>query len=176
MGNEKNSACGFRWSNVDMQTEWLPNTIRDIHEIPYAGAACMSLKKKIFEGIGKFDPGNRYYGSEDSELSIRAWLLGYNIACDPSITVSHKFKEFFPYKVEWFDIYYNKVRLAFSHFKSERLIKYLNTLFQIPDFRIILLKVLGDNILERRKDLFDRRERTDDWFFKKFPMNGWKIV
>ena len=118
-------------------------------------AACMALKKKIFDKIGKFDPGNRYYGSEDSEISMRAWLLGYNIVCDPSIKVSHKFKQFFPYKVEWFDIYYNKVRLAFSHLKSERLINYLDTVSQVPDFNKILLMVLGDNVLERREVLFD---------------------
>lgn len=99
MGNESNAACGFRWNNIDMQTEWLPNTPSHIHDIPYAGAACIALKKDIFFKIGKFDPGNRYYGSEDSELCIRAWLLGYNVSCDPSIIVSHKFRQFFPYKV-----------------------------------------------------------------------------
>jgi glycosyltransferase involved in cell wall biosynthesis len=176
MGDEKNTACGFRWNNIDMQTEWLPNTIPYTHEIPYAGAACMALKKKIFDKIGKFDPGNRYYGSEDSEISMRAWLLGYNIVCDPSIKVSHKFKQFFPYKVEWFDIYYNKVRLAFSHLKSERLINYLDNISQVPDFNKILLMVLGDNVLERREVLFDEREHTDDWFFEKFQMNGWSQI
>lgn len=176
MGTEKFSGCGFRWSDIDMQTEWLPDTIPCTHEIPYASGACMALKKNFFDKIGKFDPGNRYYGLEDCELSIRAWLLGYSVACDPSVKVSHKFKQFFTYKVEWFDIYYNKVRLGFSHFKSERLTKYLNTISHIPDFSKILLKVLEDNILDRREALFDERVHTDDWFFEKFPMNGWKRI
>jgi GT2 family glycosyltransferase len=176
MGNEEISGCGFRWSDIDMQTEWLPDTIPSTHEIPYASGACLAVKKNIFDKIGKFDPGNRYYGLEDCELSIRAWLLGYSIACNPSIKVSHKFKQFFPYKVEWFDIYYNKVRLGFSHLKSERLVKYLKRISEIPDFSKILLTVLEDNILERREALFGEREHTDDWFFEKFPMNDWKRI
>jgi len=56
----------------------------------------------------------RYWGSEDSELSMRTWLLGYRVVCEPSIRVGHTFREEHPYHIAWFDELYNKARFGES--------------------------------------------------------------
>ena len=107
--------------------------------------------------IGAFDPGIRYYGGEDSELSIRAWLLGYRVICDPSIKVLHRFRSSFPYQLELSDINYNKIRFVVSHFNSERVTKYLKAIASVPQFSNLFLMVIEHRTLDRRFDLFSKR-------------------
>jgi len=172
MNNKKVGGCGLRWSNLDMSVEWLPCAKSGVHEIPFSGGACMVVQKKVFDEIGQFDSDFRFWGLEDSEISIRAWLLGYRVLCDPSINVAHEFRSSFPYEVEWIDFGYNKIRLAFSHFSSKRLAKFIRSL-SLSDPKELVARVLQDNALDRREMLFNKRLHNDDWFFEKFHMNGW---
>ncbi len=175
--DEKRRGFGLHFKNLKMELEWLSQLRTEIHEIPFGGAACMSVEKKVFNEIGEFDQGIRWWGGADYELSMRTWLLGFRMLCDPSIEVAHGFRVRHPYKVEWNDIHYNKIRIGFSHFNSERLTKYLraysNLFSNISDFIKTVLMNLEDKVLDRREMLFNRRTYTDDWFFQKFPMNGW---
>jgi glycosyltransferase involved in cell wall biosynthesis len=170
---DNSRACGFRWKNIKMDIEWLPDTKDEIHEIPFACGCCMAVEKNTFVQIGQFDSGTRLWGEEDSEICIRAWLAGYSVLCDPSVRVGHKFRTDFPYEVEWIDINYNKIRFSFSHFNSERLARHLATISQTNDFTKTLLMVLKDNVLNRRMELDSKKIHDDDWFFEKFPMSGW---
>lgn len=171
MGHEQSSGCGLQWININMESEWLSGTKPAIHEIPFAGGACIAVEKKIFDKIGQFDSGISFF--EDVEISIRAWLLGFNILCDPLIKVAHAFRKYFPYDVEWLDIYSSKMRIAFSHFSSKRLTAHLRAMYNTCyDFNKILLMNIEDKVLDRRRKLFNERTYTDDWFFEKFPMTG----
>jgi glycosyltransferase involved in cell wall biosynthesis len=175
-GDENSRACGFKWKNLRMEVEWLPDMKSGIHEIPFACGCCMAARKKIFNEIGKFDSGNRFWGVEDAEICLRAWLLGYSVLCEPSIRVGHMFRTKHPYELEWIDVLYNEIRLAFSHFKPERLTKYLRAIYQIPNFDIAYSRVLESDVLNRRIKLFNERVYDDDWFFQKFPMNEYSLV
>ncbi len=173
MGDEDSRGCGFIWKNIQMEIDWLPDLKPQIHEVPFACACCMAMKKKAFDDIGGFDSGTRFWGSEDSELSMRAWLMGYQVMCDPSIRVGHGFREEHPYHIAWFDEVYNKVRFAFSHFSERRLENFLRGNAAVPTFLDVLLEVQKSNVLQRRRKLFKTRTRSDDWFFEKFAMKGW---
>lgn len=173
LGNENSRGCGFKWANLAMQIYWLPDQLAHIHEIPFACSCCLAIQSKAFEEIGHFDSGIRLWGEEDSELSMRAWLMGYRVLCDPSVRVGHMFRKSHPYKIELTDILYNKIRFAFSHFNTERMTKCLRTISDTPQFRNILLMVIEQGAMDRRMDLFRKRIHNDDWFFTKFPMNGW---
>jgi glycosyltransferase involved in cell wall biosynthesis len=172
-GRENIKGYGFRWKNLKMDIEWLPRVKSGIYEIPYAGGACIAVKKMMFDEIGQFDSGIRFWGGADYELSLRTWLLGHRVLCDTSIEVAHVFRHAFPYKVEWRDIYYNKIRIAFSHLHSERLGRFLQSNSSMPDFVGLILKNIRDGILDRRQLLFTNRKNTDGSFFDKFPMDGW---
>jgi GT2 family glycosyltransferase len=156
-----------------MDVFWFPNTIPYIHEIPFACSCCLAVEKKVFWKIGKFDSGLTFWGEEDSELCMRAWLLGYRVMCDPSIIVGHMFKKSHSYSIELSDMIYNKIRFAFSHFSKERMSRQFKFLSEMNHFTTILIHVLENGVLERRFDLLKKRIHDDNWFFEKFPMDGW---
>jgi glycosyltransferase involved in cell wall biosynthesis len=173
IGDDNSRASGFRWKNIDMEMEWLPDLKSEIHEVPFACGCCMAIGKKMFNEIDKFDSGIRFWGLEDSEICIRSWLFGYTVLCDPSIRVGHKFRNSFPYEVKWTDINYNKIWFSFSHFSSKRLAKHLKTMSREGDCAETLLMVLENKVLDRRISLFSKRAYDDDWFFERFPMLDW---
>jgi len=167
------SANGFRWNNLQMSCEWLPQLVSSLHEIPFAGGACILMEKDLFYDIGQFDDGLRLWGEEDSELCIRAWLLGYRVLCFPKVKVGHLFRSSHPYPVQWSDVVYNRIRLAFSHFTNPRLSSNLRALQSLPGFNDALLDVIEGDAMERRLTLSNKRVHDDSWFFSKFPMDGW---
>jgi len=172
--NDYNSrGCGFRWKNINMEIEWFPDVKNELHEIPFACGCCMAVEKNTFIQIGQFDSGTRMWSEEDSEICMRTWLLGCSVLCDPSVKVGHNFKTSFPYEVKWMDLNYNKIRFLFSHFNSQRLTTYLTALSQASNFTETLLMVLKDNVLNRRKELDEKRIHDDNWFFEKFKMRDW---
>jgi glycosyltransferase involved in cell wall biosynthesis len=173
MDDENRRACGFKWINLDMEILWLPDLNSHVHEIPFACSCCMAVKKCMFDEIGQFDSGIRFWGEEDSEISMRAWLMGHRVLCDPYIRVGHMFRNSHPYDITWFDRTYNKIRLSLSHFSIERIQRHLTAISYTPDFDKILLKVVEDRVLDRRDILFDKRIYDDDWFFETFPMDSW---
>jgi glycosyltransferase involved in cell wall biosynthesis len=173
LGDESSRGAGFVWKNIHMDIAWLPDSGSMIHDIPFACSACIAVPKKVFNDVGGFDSGTRYWGSEDSELSMRAWLFGYEVVCDPSIRVSHAFKEEHPYHIAWFDELYNKARFAFSHFSVKRLESFLRGNTNVPMMLDVLLEIQKSNVFTRRSKLFKRRVKSDDWFFQRFQMSGW---
>lgn len=107
------------------------------------------------------------WGLEDSEICLKSWLSGYSVLCDPAIKIGHKFRSSFPYKVEPYDITYNKLWFGLSHFGSKRLALYLKVASLNFDFVEILLMCLDNKVLDRRRELLDKRVYDDDWFFCK---------
>jgi GT2 family glycosyltransferase len=156
-----------------MGVEWLPDSVSSLHEIPFAGGCCILMEKDLFYDIGQFDDGIRLWGEEDSELCIRAWLLGYRVLCFPQVKVGHLFRPSHPYSVQWSDVVYNRIRFAFSHFSNPRLSSNLRALQTLSGFNDALLDVLEGDVLERRERLIGKRIHDDFWFFSKFPMAGW---
>lgn len=58
--------------------------------LAFCGASCL-IKRKVIEEVGFFD--EKYYMYyEDLDLSLRAWLAGWNIVYEPKSIVYHKHK------------------------------------------------------------------------------------
>jgi glycosyltransferase involved in cell wall biosynthesis len=176
MHNNRSRACGFEWENTHMKWRWLPCLVDTAHEIPFAGGAFLAVNRKVFDLIGKWDSGIKFWGGEDAELSLRTWLTGHRIVCNPSILVRHLFKKIRPYTM---DIHYNNIRIAFSHFSRKRLNLFLNAYSSIFSnsgcFTKLLLMNIESGVLDRRANLLKRRIHSDDWFFEKFHMKGWIV-
>jgi glycosyltransferase involved in cell wall biosynthesis len=174
--NDNSRGYGYKWDNTNLDIAWLPYTTPNIHDIPFACGCCMAMKKTTFDGIGKFDSEFFSWGEEDTEISIRSWLLGHSVICDPSIVIAHKFRSSFPYEVKWINFIHNRIRLAFLHLNSKRLgniLKpYSNLSNDSGDFTKAILMNLEEGVLDAREALFNKRLYDDDWFFQKFPMNG----
>jgi GT2 family glycosyltransferase len=171
--DDNRRGCGYKWNSLDMDMLWLPDVNPNIHEIPFACGCCLAVGRKMFNDLGQFDSGIRLLGFEDTEISLRAWLMGYRMVCDPTIRVGHKFRKSFPYHIDIFDFVYNKIRFSLSHFAGTRLSKHLRKVLLEPEFNEALLLCIENETLDRRADLFASRIYDDDWFFNKFPMSEW---
>jgi hypothetical protein len=63
------------------------------------------------------------------------------------------------------------LRVAFSHFKTERLQRVVEALKGYHDFSAALALLARSDVQARRQFLETQRRRDDDWFFQRFPMN-----
>jgi glycosyltransferase involved in cell wall biosynthesis len=170
-GNPAAKGYGFRWKNARLDIEWLLQQGSETYGVPMVGSGCMAIRRNIFHEIGGFDSGMITYGCEDSEICIRAWLLGYKVLLAPGIEVSHYFRSSHPYEVKWRDVIHNGLRAAFSHFSFERTEKVVSALSYLPGFQEAYDLVIESDVQERRNVLFERRKYDDNWFFLNFGIN-----
>ena len=90
-GNPSWRVAGLAFADIALNLRWLP--------VPAAGDACvpilcgcfMAVRRDVFERVGGFDPGMSYYGSEDVELCLRLWRLGYRCVVTRRAEVAHRF-------------------------------------------------------------------------------------
>lgn len=140
-------------------------------ETPSLAGGCLAISRRVFDDIGGFDRGFIVWGHEDFEISLKMWLFGYKCYIQPQVTILHVFREVFPYKVSTNHADFNMMRMAYSHFREER-IETCKKFIRVPEKadRIIEL-VLEKGALEQREEYFSRRKYDDDWYFKRFNIN-----
>ena len=171
--NENLLGYGFRWGDLSMKWEWIPSSNSIIEDIPFAAGAFIAIDFDTFSNIGGFDSGLIYWGGEDAEISLRSWLFGYKVKCHSSIEVAHKFRDIFPYTINWKTIYHNQARIAFCHFGKDRFNEFIRYNSNNLIMNNILYLVITSRTISRRQWLFTNRVYSDDWFFTKFPMCNW---
>jgi GT2 family glycosyltransferase len=154
--------------NPDLTVEWLNKKYENPYHVPIACACCMALKRNDFFNIGMFNSSFFKWGSEDTEFSIRAWLLGYEVFVLPHIEVSHVFKEKFSYHMSWKDLDINAFRMAFLHFDARRISLALKNIRQNRNVDEALNIVMKSDVFKERQELVKKRKFDDDWFFNKF--------
>lgn len=142
------------WKQNPFQTAVLPG-------------GCYAVSKTVFDDIGGFDHGFQVWGYEDVEISIKMWLFGYKCYAQPKVKILHLFRQAHPYRVTYDHIYYNMLRMAYSHFSEER-IKKCKTLIKYGNPDHFTKMVLDDHALEQREIYMTRRKYSDDWFMEKF--------
>lgn len=165
IGNEHFTGYG-QTLKPNLRIKWnaKPTSLCETAILP---GACLAMSKNVFEEVGGFERGFLTWGHEDVELSIKLWLFGYRCHVLPTVKVLHLFRKELPYEVSYEDIYYNILRMAYSHFSTERVQKCKRFILS-SKARGIELKVLQDGALEQRKEYITKRKRTDDWYFQKF--------
>jgi GT2 family glycosyltransferase len=171
MGSESSKGYGMRWKGPDFGIEWLPPQQSEPHSIGIAPGCMLAMRREIFQETGGFDEGMKLWGMEDSELSLRLWLLGYELKLVPTVEVAHLFRQKHPYSIGWACVIHNMLRVAFCHFKSERIERVVETLKRYRDFPAALALLAVGDVQSRRHFLDSQRRYSDDWFFERFPMN-----
>lgn len=170
VNNPLNKGYGLAFKSCALDVEWLTKKENKPYEIPMAGCACLVVSRKLFNSIGRFDSGLKQWGCEE-EICIRSWLLGNSVIVVPKVEVGHLFRSQFPYEVNNSMIIRNILRLAYSHFKKERIKKVIDSWKKHSDFFRAYISNLFSDVLIRRFTLFRKRKFNDDWFFDKFCMN-----
>lgn len=148
---------------------WLPHPGKT-SPVPIAPGGCAMIRRKIFWQLGGFDEGLRVWGHEDVEISLRCWCCGYRVLVNPEVEIAHIFRTSHPYQVTMDHLYYNYLRIALSHFNSERVKKILGLIKSHPLAEEIITDIILSNIWDRRKKLFSTRKYNDDWLFSQFSV------
>lgn len=155
--------------NPHLRIKWNPKQ-GTLFETAVLPGGCFAISKQVFEDIGGFETGFRTWGHEDVELSIKLWLFGYRCHVQPGVKILHLFRKAHPYEVSYDEIYYNLLRMAYSHFSSARIEKCRKMIVHAKA-GVIESQVLQDGVNNQRIAYFQKRKKNDDWYFKKFKIN-----
>jgi GT2 family glycosyltransferase len=161
---------GFRWKDSALNVEWLGWQVADPYPVPLLPGCCLCIRHDVFANVGGFDNGLSVWGSEDGELCLRLWLMGYQCWLVPTLEVPHLFRTAHPYQVAWQTIVHNLLRVGVVHFGRERLQRMIGSLAPTAGVPGALATLVEGDAWARRAWLRERRCYDDDWFFDRFNM------
>ena len=161
--------CGMTWISESLQTAWgIPLEMENPYIVPFTPGGCQAVRATTFQSLGQYDDGFKQWGSEDLEICLRAWLLGYQVVADPNIIIAHYFREQANYEVNDSNVIYNYLRTAHVHFSPQRIRKLINSIGANPHLSVAMEWIFSDDTLRRREQMTTARVRDDRWFFEAF--------
>jgi len=159
---------GQRIGAADLSLEWLERQDDRPYAVPVLPGGFWALRRETFFQTCGFDEGMNCWGSEDCELSLRLWLLGFELLVLPELEIGHLFRAAHPYRVEWTWVLANRLRTAFVHFAEDRIERVTAALEDHEDFVPALRLTLASDFARRRAEYASRRTRDDAWYFDRF--------
>ena len=159
---------GLRLKSADLSIEWLRRQGEEPYRVPILPGCCLAMRRDTFEATGGFDGGMIRSGGVDNELAVRFWLLGYELWLVPQVEVLHLFRGRQPYDLAWDTVMHNKLRLAFVHFRQDRVSRVVEALREHTGFAAGLARLAVGDASEHRSRFASRRVRDDEWFFQQF--------
>jgi GT2 family glycosyltransferase len=163
------AACGNTFRDESLERAWLPIREQATY-VPFHGGGCHVVRSDAFHAAGGYDQGMTRWGSQDLELCLRLWLLGYSVVAQPASVIYHLFRKRHPYAVNGADVLYNKLRMAVVHFDAGRLQKVIRYLQQFQGADQILARVMTDATWSVRQQMLAARQRDVDWLFNRFQI------
>ena len=161
---------GFRWSDAALTVDWLGRHGDEPYPVPMLCGCFLAVRRDRFVEAGGFDPGLILWGSEDAELCLRFWLLGYECLLVPEVDVSHLFRTSHPYAIDWEMVLHNMLRVAVVHFGAERIRRVVECVAGNSAFPAAFARLAAGDAWARRDQLRAARRHDDDWFFRRFGM------
>jgi glycosyltransferase involved in cell wall biosynthesis len=165
---------GAMWRKDSLEMDWLPCKGEMPYCVPLHPGGCHVVRRSDFEALGGYDGGMSRWGSEGEELSIRYWLMGFEVVVQPQVVIHHLFRKRHPYRVQSLRVYYNQLRMALLHLGNERVGRLLDRFRSMPDFSQIFLWLMESDVMQRRKRFQAQRQRDDEWFFARFPGSSYR--
>jgi len=159
---------GLTWVGRPLQAEWLERFASTPYAVPFLGGGFLVMRRDVFFRSGAFDPGFIRWGSEDIELSLRLWMLGWECRVVPAVEVVHDFRTSFPYAVGDEPVVHNQLRLSVLHFRQPRLSALVSSLAEDPQFGAAASRLFAGDVLERRMQIERVRRYDDEWFTDAF--------
>jgi glycosyltransferase involved in cell wall biosynthesis len=135
-------------------------------EVPLLIGACYAMRREVYDRMGGYSPHLRIWGVEEQDLSARAWMAGFSVACATQVKVGHLVRNAFPYPVLFDHLEFNQLVVIRGLFERET-IEVLERDFEpIPDE---VTAWLAETDLSRwRAAIQRRRKMTDAVFFARF--------
>jgi glycosyltransferase involved in cell wall biosynthesis len=163
---------GIKFKGPQMEVSWFRRRPKGPTAVPILPGCCLAMRRDVFERAGGgWDNGLQQRGNVDNEVSVRLWLLGYELLIVPEVLVRHRFRKTSPFPVGWPQYLHNRLRLAFVHFGPERLARVVSSLRNYPGFGDAMALLVDGDAGARRRELFSLRVRDDDWYFDKFRLH-----
>ena len=159
--------AGYGWRDLGLEVWPLQPAAEAAYDVGIIGGGCHVIRRDLFEKLGGYDIGMVAWGSEDQELCLRLWSLGYRVRVVPSVRVQHYFRESVEYAT-WPHVNYNKLRLIFQHFCPKRVEQSFQRLANEPGFQEAFAKIESSDVWDRRCLLDEKRVRDAEWFFREF--------
>lgn len=163
---------GIKFKGPQMEVSWFRRRPKGPTAVPILPGCCLAMRRDVFERAGGgWDSSLQQRGNVDNEVSVRLWLLGYELLIVPDVLVRHRFRKTSPFPVGWPQYLHNRLRLAFVHFGPERLARVVSSLRNYPGFGEAMAMLIDGDAGARRRELFSLRARDDDWYFDKFRLH-----
>ncbi|MEJ2366620.1 MAG: glycosyltransferase, partial [Deltaproteobacteria bacterium] len=147
---------GVTWRDCSLEIQWLPQQGKTPYPVPLLIGACQAMRREDFGTLGRYDQGMTRWGSEDLEMCLRVWLMGYRVLVQPQTVVFHLFRKRHPYEVSGAKILYNQLRMVLLHMSTDRIARVFDYCKAKPEFS------------RSRRRFQIRRHYDDDWFFSRF--------
>lgn len=161
--------CGVTWTGPTLDTTWYtPAGAGGAYDVPLTIGACQAFRTETFHAIGRYEEGFASWGSEDLEICLRCWLLGYRVQGDPVATVAHFFRDARNYEVDDRDVTQNVLRMLFLHFSAPRIRRILRAVGGVAGLQPALDAVFASDVFGVRAELDRVRRRDDDWYCRTF--------
>ena len=162
---------GLTFRGPGMEVAWIRRRPKGPTAVPILPGCTLAMPRAVFERVGGgWDDGLLQRGNVDNEVSVRLWLLGYELMVLPDVVVQHRFRKKSPFPVGWPQYLHNRLRLAFVHFSDERLGRVVGSLRRYPGFGEALRIIAQSDVAVRRNEISIARERSDDWYFERFRL------
>jgi GT2 family glycosyltransferase len=161
---------GLFLAGPELRARWKPFPGRVPAPVPILPGCLLAMRRDVFDSTGGFDPGMRQLGGNDNELSLRLWLLGYELLVVPTVEAGHLFRTRIPFDATWAAVVHNRLRTAFVHFREERIERVVDALRAYKALSSGLAMTAAGDVFARRALLHARRLRSDDWFFEAFGL------
>lgn len=173
MNEPSRRGFGLIWKDASLKVEWLTSEpCAQLVSVPILCGCFVALKKAVFSLLGGFDPGLRMWGSEDEELSLHLWRLGYRCVVVPEVEVAHLFRPVFPYELDVVDILHNRLRMAAVHFGDVAFFRTASVYQARPTFSRACALIDASDAKERRLRILKHARRDDQSFFAEFCIRG----
>jgi GT2 family glycosyltransferase len=164
MGDRRRRGYGMTRSDL-LAPRWLRRLGEHPYPVPMLCGAFTGMRRDVLLDCGGFDDHFMQYGSEDTELSLRLWSLGYECLIVPTVEVAHLFRDRHPYAVDAASMLHNRLRIAAVRFDAGRRSRFHQALAADPSFAEALALLECGDAPRRRAALEARRRRTDEWHF-----------
>jgi glycosyltransferase involved in cell wall biosynthesis len=94
-----------------LNPDWIISAQTEMFEIPCVYGASYSISKRYWDYL-KGLTGLRYYGMDETLLSLKVWLEGGSCFVLPDVEMGHIFRTQAPYFIASTDIVYNKLLIT----------------------------------------------------------------
>jgi glycosyltransferase involved in cell wall biosynthesis len=157
-----------------MGTHWNQHAVEASAPVQISPCTGTVLPKPLFERLGGYDSGMLVYGGGEPEFSVRAWLHGAEIHNLGALEVEHRFKpqeEMLGFIEQVRDFWvHNCIRFGLLYLSEMGCMQLLNYYGQtFPSITPgALAMVEQSDVWDRRALLESQRERSFEWFVRRF--------